>query len=367
MREQIENPDYKLNVLIELGKILVHEHRLDNVLMNMADFAREILSADRCSIFIHDAKRNELWTKIAHGVDEIRIPADKGIAGYAALSKDIQIVVDAYNDFRFNPEIDRVTGYFTKTVLAVPLLNSQDETIGVFQALNKKSGLFTNMDAELLLLISNNTSYALENALLYEKLRDTQTKIVDKLSSAAEFKDNETSAHTKRVGLYSALLAEGYGMRKRDIEIIKLASPMHDAGKIGISDDILKKPSKLDIQEFEDMKKHSLIGYELLYDDDSEILKAAAIIAKDHHEKYNGSGYPYGLESDEISIHGRIVAITDVFDALTSKRPYKEAWEFDKAIDFIKSNRGTHFDPILVDLFLRDIIKVKNIYNELKD
>lgn len=357
----------QLKILLEFGKVINKTKSLDNVLESMAAFARDILDADRCSIFVYDKKNDELISKVSHDIAPIRISAKKGIAGYAALSKDIHIVVDAYNDYRFNPEVDKVTGYLTQTILAVPLLDNQDNTIGVFQALNKKKSVFTNVDAEILLLISNYAASAIENAILYDKIRDTQTKIINKLSSAAEFKDQETSKHTKRVGLYSALLAEKYGLSKEEIYKIELTAPMHDAGKIGIADNIILKPDRLSPEEFETMKTHTQIGYNLLYDEDNDFLGTAAIIALEHHEKYDGSGYPHGKKGEEISIYGRIVAITDVFDALISERPYKVPWSFEEATKLLHKESGIHFDPKLITLFFENIDKIKSIYEELKD
>ncbi|WNY98651.1 HD domain-containing protein [Sulfurospirillum sp. 'SP'] len=363
----MNSAEKQLAILLEFGKVINKTKSLDDVLESMANFARDILQADRCSIFIYDKNKDELWSKIAHEVHPIRITAKRGLAGYAALSKETQIVVDAYNDYRFNREVDKATGYLTHTILSVPLLDNQENTIGVFQALNKKQGIFTNVDAELLLLISNYAASAIENAILYDKLRDTQTKIINKLASAAEFKDQETSKHTKRVGLYSALLAEKYGLSQEDIAKIELAAPMHDAGKIGIADKILLKPDKLSKNEFEMMKTHTQLGHDLLFDEENEYLKAAALIALEHHEKWDGTGYPHGKEGEEISIFGRIVAIADVFDALISVRPYKEPWSFEKAHTLLNENSGTHFDPALIALFNENIEKIRTIYQELKD
>ena len=363
----MNSAEKQLAILLEFGKVINKTKSLDDVLESMANFARDILQADRCSIFIYDKNKDELWSKVAHEVHPIRITAKRGLAGYAALSKETQIVVDAYNDYRFNREVDKATGYLTHTILSVPLLDNQENTIGVFQALNKKQGIFTNVDAELLLLISNYAASAIENAILYDKLRDTQTKIINKLASAAEFKDQETSKHTKRVGLYSALLAEKYGLSQEDIAKIELAAPMHDAGKIGIADKILLKPDKFSKNEFEMMKTHTQLGHDLLFDEENEYLKAAALIALEHHEKWDGTGYPHGKKGEEISIFGRIVAIADVFDALISVRPYKEPWSFEKAHTLLNENSGTHFDPALIALFNENIEKIHTIYQELKD
>lgn len=358
----------KLNILLEFGKQVAKENDLDRLLLLMANFARNLLIADRCSIFLYDEKKEELWTKVAHGINnDIRINAHKGIAGNAALSQENQIIVDAYKDFRFNPDIDKTTGYHTTTILAVPLIDHNDKTIGVFQILNKLDGFFGQEDVELLQLISNYASASIENALLTYKLKQNQFKLINKLSTAAEFKDEDTSNHTKRVGEYAALIAKKLNLNNDDIELLRFTAPMHDAGKIGIADAILLKPGKLTDDEFVIMRTHTTIGYKLLSDDESDFLNTAATIAIDHHEKFDGSGYPNSKIGYDISLFGRIVALTDVFDALTSKRPYKEAWSIEKSLNLIKEEKGKHFDPDVVDVFLDSLDEIEIIYNKYKD
>ncbi|MEF3192320.1 MAG: HD domain-containing protein [Campylobacterales bacterium] len=357
----------QLVALLKLGKQISHETDLDHILIILADTAKDILNADRCSIFLYDKKNNELWTKVAHGVKEIRIPASKGVAGYTFGAKEVQIVVDAYNDFRFYRDVDRITGYVTKTIVAVPLLNSEGEAIGVFQAINKKDGYFSSFDAELLILIGNYASVSLTNALLYRRLRETQNKIITKISSAAEFKDEDTHRHTKRVGLYSETIATATGLPLTTCQMIRLTAPMHDTGKIGIPDHILLKPGRLDEAEMTIMKTHCKIGYDILYDEEDPVLSMAATIAYQHHERYNGTGYPLGLSKEEIAIESRITAIADVFDALISRRPYKEPWPIEKAKELIRSEAGSHFDPHLVAIFLDNFERIEEIVRENRD
>jgi len=356
----------QINVLLDFGILISKEKDLDNLLVIMADYAKTLLDADRCSIFLADHESNELYSKVAHGTDEIRFPMSKGIAGFTVKSKEIQIVVDAYNDFRFNKKIDDETGYITNSIVTVPLINHEDEVIGIFQALNKASGPFTMIDAQTLLLISNYAASAIENTHLYESMKESQEKLILKLSTAAEFKDNETSEHTKRVGLYARLIAQHCGMSDEEVELMHITSPMHDAGKIGIADNILLKPGKLSDTEFETMKKHTLIGYDIL-NDENEMLATAGIIAKQHHEKYDGSGYPQGLKADEINIFARITAIADVFDALTSERPYKKAWSYEDAMQYLKDQSSKHFDPKFIEIFLNEEKSVREIYTTYKD
>lgn len=198
---------------------------------------------------------------------------------------------------------------------------------------------------------------------LHEEIEETQRELVYKLGEIGETRSKETGNHVKRVAQYSKDLAMLYGLNKEDCEILFAASPMHDIGKVGIPDEILKKPGKLTTEEFNIMKSHSTIGYNILKGSQRPVLKAAATIAKEHHEKYDGTGYPKGLKGQEIHIFGRITALADVFDALGSDRYYKKAWEDEKIFNLIKKEKGKHFDPILVDLFINNI----EIFLETRD
>lgn len=200
-----------------------------------------------------------------------------------------------------------------------------------------------------------------------EDLIDREHESLVVLGKTAEFKDPETANHIARVAHYSKLLANRYGLDKATQEIIYYASPFHDIGKVGIKDNILLKPGKLDDDEFDIMKTHAAIGYSILKDAKSKYLKMGALIALTHHEKYNGKGYPKGVSGDNIPIEGRIVAIADVFDALVSIRPYKKAWSFDDALELLKKESGEHFDPELVTLFVENIDDIKSIYNNFQE
>lgn len=203
-----------------------------------------------------------------------------------------------------------------------------------------------------------------------EELRRTQKQVVQRLGRAAEYRDEETGSHILRVSHVAELLAHSLGGRDEECELILHASPMHDIGKIGIPDSILLKPGKLDADEWEIMKRHTTIGANLLDGDDSELLCTAREIALTHHEKWDGSGYPAGLAGRSIPWSGRIVALADVFDALTSKRLYKEAWSVEAAVEVIRENRARHFDPDVVDVFLDQlpsVLEIRGRYSEDRD
>ncbi|MEW6515195.1 MAG: HD domain-containing phosphohydrolase [Pseudomonadota bacterium] len=199
------------------------------------------------------------------------------------------------------------------------------------------------------------------------EIREREREAVFRLARAAEFRDPETGAHIQRMAHYSKLIAAGIGLDAARQELILEAAPMHDVGKLGTPDMILLKPGKLTPEEFAVMKQHATIGWEILRDSSAPTLKTAAEIAWTHHEKFDGSGYPRGLKGEDIPLFGRIVAVADVFDALTSARPYKKAWEFDAAWDFIRENRGSHFDPNCADAFLARRDEVLAIRAQFRD
>jgi putative two-component system response regulator len=199
------------------------------------------------------------------------------------------------------------------------------------------------------------------------EIQETRLQVIRRLGRAAEYRDNETGLHIVRMSQISMVIGRASGMSSRQCDVLLNASPMHDIGKIGIPDNILLKPGKLTDDEWVIMKQHPLIGADILSGDQSELLVMAQLIALAHHEKWDGSGYPSGLSGTNIPVEGRIVAIADVFDALTSERPYKQAWPIEEAVQYIKDNSGKHFDPQLTSYFidnLDEIIEISHRYAE---
>ena len=200
---------------------------------------------------------------------------------------------------------------------------------------------------------------------LKEEIEDTQKEVVFTMGAIGESRSKETGNHVKRVAEYSYLLAILSGVEEKDAQILKLASPMHDIGKVGIPDSILNKPGKLTFEEFEIMKTHAEKGYEMLKGSNRDILKVSAIVAYEHHEKWDGTGYPNALIAKDIHIYGRITAICDVFDALGSDRAYKKAWTLDQILELFREQKGKHFDPDLTDFFfnnLDEFLKIRDTY-----
>lgn len=213
-----------------------------------------------------------------------------------------------------------------------------------------------------------------QNEILEQKVQqrtqiinETRLQVVRRLGRAAEYRDEETGLHIIRMSKMAVVIAKAAGLDDKQCDLLLNAAPMHDVGKIGIPDHILLKPGKFEPEEWEIMKTHAQIGADILFGDDSKLMTMAHDIALSHHEKWNGEGYPYGLEGEAIPLMGRITALADVFDALTSKRPYKKAWTVEKSVELIKEESGQHFDPELVKLFvdnLPEIVAIKDKYAE---
>ena len=246
--------------------------------------------------------------------------------------------------------------------------------IFIYRILTQKEYLekeVENKTQELLEINNNLESEVIkrikEISNLNNEIHNTQKEVVFTMGSIGETRSKETGNHVKRVAQYSKLFALKYGISNEDAELLCDASPMHDIGKVGIEDCILNKPSKFTKEEFYMMQEHSKIGYEMLKYSERPLLKLAAIIALQHHEKWDGTGYPYGLKGEDIDINGRITAISDVFDALGSNRCYKKAWDDEKIFKLFKEEKGKHFDPKLVDIFFNNLDKFLAIRDNLKD
>jgi two-component system response regulator RpfG len=200
-----------------------------------------------------------------------------------------------------------------------------------------------------------------------QEIRTREQETLLRLAKAGEYRDEETGCHILRMARYSSLIAERLGLSEEERHVIETAAPMHDIGKIGTPDHILLKPGKLDAEELAIMRTHARIGYEILKDSPSKYLQMGAVIARGHHEKFDGSGYPDGLTGEAIPLPARIVAVADVFDALTSERPYKRAWSIQDALQYLQTEQGRHFDPSCVQAFLAQLDKVLHIRRQLQD
>ncbi|GAK57815.1 two-component response receiver and regulator protein [Candidatus Vecturithrix granuli] len=269
-----------------------------------------------------------------------------------------------------------LTPFFNYVVETRQSLFSENAYIGYFKTrrdaeyllyLQNQHG-FSEIEADLIKMFAANIAVAFDNLSLNEEIEETQKEAIYTLGEAVESRSEEAGFHVKRVGDFCYLLAQKYGLDQETAKLIRMAAPMHDVGKIGIPDAILNKPGKLTPEEFEIIKTHTTIGYDILKGSKQKILTTAAIIALEHHERWDGFGYPTGLKGEQINILARITKVADVFDALSCKRVYKDAWELNQVLELFREDRGSHFEPTLVSLLLNnlnDFLEVSHIhYNE---
>jgi len=348
--------------LLEVGSAISGEIELDSLLQLIMEKTSHLLHADRSTVFLIDRERKELWSKIAQGLQdqEIRFPMHLGIAGSVATRGEIINIPDAYQDVRFNPEVDKKTGYRTKSILTMPMKNKLGEIIGVFQCLNKKEGVFTKEDERLIEALASQTAIAIENAQLYEEQKKQFNSIIEVLASSIDARDPYTAGHSQRVMEYSLGTAEEMNFSKKRLETLRVASLLHDYGKIGVHDAILRKPGILTEGEYRDIQEHVVKTKEILENlYFSRDLREIPMIAAFHHERIDGTGYPYHLRNGEIPLGGRIMAIADVFDALTSRRPYRNPSSPEEAFALLEAGIGKHYDGEAVAAFKRFFFRKK--------
>ncbi|MEK7448566.1 MAG: HD-GYP domain-containing protein [Planctomycetota bacterium] len=344
-----------MEAILETSKAMMSERDPDRLLNLIVQKATDVLEAERGSIFLADYDTQELWSRVAQAVEiaEIRFHWDKGIAGNVFQKSEIINIKDAYQDSRFNPEIDKKTGYHTRTILCGPLINHKNEVIGALQVLNKKDGVFNDYDESLLTAFSAQAAIAIENAQLYQELELTFKSFLKTMASAIDARDPTTAGHSERVARYSLSLAKAMGFNETEQKAIDYAALLHDIGKIGVRDNVLLKPGRLTPEEYEQMKNHVVKTKEILENMFfSRELREIPHIASSHHEKIDGSGYPTGLKGDNLSRAAKIMAIADVYDALVATdRPYKKAMTSEEALAILEQGKGTHFDQEIVDVF----------------
>lgn len=367
-----EIKDDALLALLQVGRTIAIETNIDSLLTIIAQQIQQALQADRCTVFLLDDETNELWSKVALGLEthEIRFSANKGLAGHVAMSGETVNIKNAYESEYFNKEIDLQTGYKTRNILCMPIRNLSHQIVGVFQVLNKFNGDFTQKDEDLLIAIGSSAGIALENAHLFskqKKLIEEQKKLfssfINTLSASIDARDKITSGHSRRVTMYTGLICEKCRLSEEEKEIIKNASLLHDIGKIGIKDSVLQKEGKLTPEEYEHIKEHVRLTHSIL----SKVyisnnFKNVAKIASSHHEKYDGTGYFKGLKGEQIPLGGRILAVSDVFDAITSKRHYRDKMHIKDALQIMIDGKNKHFDENIVNAFMSisvfDILKI---------
>lgn len=407
------NEKEKLDALANLGIELNRVQDLDIVMEHILTEARRFVNADAGSIYIREkdmlhftyTQNNTLQQRLSEGEKLIystfRIPINKeSIAGYVAAAGKHLNLTDVYSidpgcPYHFSKEFDKKTHYKTQSVLTIPLKNHHDDVIGILQIINAEDAsqkviAFSQDDERMMLHFASIAAVALERAQMTRA-------ILLRMIQMAEMRDpKETGAHVNRVGGYAVELYERWARRRnlnqREVDqgrdILRMAAMLHDVGKIAISDMILKKPGRLDESEFTTMKQHTVLGARLFSDRQSDFDEAAAQVALNHHERWDGNGYPghvdvqsgkakkgyaqsdgrpMGKQGEQIPLYGRIVALADVYDALSSARVYKDAWDESKVLDTIESESKKHFDPELVEIFFSSLDFLRAIQRRYQD
>jgi GAF domain-containing protein/HD superfamily phosphohydrolase YqeK len=356
----------RLQALVEIIGSIGSSLNQDDILQMIITFACQLLNAEAGSLFLVDEKTGDLVLSVANNVTEgnligVRVPAGKGIIGYVVHSGETLLVADTSKDARHYSQVDQASGFETRSILAVPLKArtvvmggeqgvTQEHIIGGLEALNKLEGTFDQEDARLLETFANQTATVLEIARLYTNTSDLLLGVVQALTTAIDAKDPYTEGHSQRVSDYSLVIARELGMSDETINHLRIAGLLHDVGKIGVPDMVLKKPGNLNDGEMAEMKKHPLIGEKIMKPVHNLQNELPAIT--EHHERVDGTGYPKGLSGEGISLIGRIVAVADVFDAATSDRPYHQGQAAEQAFQDLLAGVGTHFDGECVNALI---------------
>lgn len=407
----IKHPETKIGVFQDIYKHIKKEKKLwhgrlrnrrkngkdfyvDILIKPILDLNGEILEFISLSTDITDLQKSKIYFE--NQIHRTNIDLDESVriaTLYKNVLQDSNIIIRIDLDKKIsfvNELFYKILGFEKNDLLGKPYsllgdISSSQEDIDKYFTDSKWIGKISNYSKDGKKLSFNSYIYPLKNKddeiveymeirhditqieSLHKELEETQKEIIYKLGEVAETRSGELGYHVKRVAEYSKLLAKKINLSQEEIRNLFMASPMHDIGKIGIPDSILNKPSSLDEDEWEIMKTHSEIGYDILKNSKREILKTAAIISYSHHEKWNGSGYPLGLEGEQIHIFGRISAIADVFDALGTNRVYKKAWSLEKILAYFNAEKGKHFDPELIDIFMENLDEFLLIRDKYKD
>ncbi len=363
----------RLETLVNLMMQISATLDRDQILNTIIDEAHSLLNAEGTSLFLLDEESNELVLYVSKGsnripVADIRIPADTGIIGYVVKTGEIVRLRDAQQDHRHYDGVDRISGVPTRALLAVPLRTpdivlgrergiSEARIIGGLEAINKFDGEFTEADAQLLRSLAEQAALILHLSNLYSEADELFLSTIRALVAAIDAKDPYTEGHSQRVSEYSVAIAQELRLPPETVHHVRIGALLHDIGKIGVSDVILTKPGRLTAEEYEEVKKHPLIGARII--GQVNLLEAVIPALAQHHERIDGKGYPLGLSGDNIALIARIVAVADVFDALTSDRPYRPAIDLETSLDILRKSAGDHLDARCVEAFLHAYIQGK--------
>ncbi len=351
----MKNEDIVKNLLEAISTINKSLH-VENVLVKTMKHLEKALNVEASSIWEFDEKKRELFFRLVRGeksnaIKFKRLKLGEGVAGEAALTKKFRIINDPMKVKGWKSDFDRISGFKTRNMIVGPLM-IENKVIGVIQLVNKKEREFTEKDIDYLEVVSSPISIALDNAKLYEKQKNMMFNVSLALSLAIEKRDIYTGGHTKRVVEYSMMMAEKIDCTTEEKDKLKMAAILHDIGKISVPDSILNKKERLTDEELKIMKAHPIEGANIIKSMNDDSLKEVVDGIAYHHEKYDGSGYPYGLKGEGIPKVARIISIADSYDAMTTDRPYRKALSKEKTLNEILLNKGKQFDPEMSEIFV---------------
>ena len=354
MSEHLQKNFQQLRTLMEMSALINSTLDSREIRKRAIEAATRLVHAETGSLLLVDQETGDLFFEVALGdtenaLKEIRLPKGQGIAGSVAGSGRPIIIHDVQSDPRFFKTADERSFFKTKSMLCVPVM-TKERTIGVLEAINKNEGLFDEADQEGLCALANQVAVAVENANLYQQLKETFHETAQALAETIEKRDPYTGGHTQRVMRYSVSIGELMGLSGKELEDLKLAAILHDIGKIGVQDCVLLKQGELDDEEALMMKQHTEHGTEILRHVNH--LKDIIPGVRSHHEKYDGSGYPDKLRGDDIPLIARIIAVADTFDAMTTDRPYRKGLSPETAFKELHKQVWKQFDGRAVEYFI---------------
>ena len=354
--ERIEEKVRKLILLSKLGRILNSTLDHEEVSRRAMEAATELMKAEVGSLLLIDEEKQQLYFEVALGdseetVKKITLHMGEGIAGWVAKTGRPLIVNAPGKDPRFFRGVDERTAFRTRNIICVPV-KVKEKVIGVLEAINKKGGKkFNGGDLSLFVSLADQVAIALDNARLYQELEEMFFQTAEALADAIEKRDPYTGGHTQRVTAYSLTIGRHLQLKPSEKKCLKIAAVLHDVGKIGIEDTILRKPEPLNPDEYNTIKGHAKMGAEIL--EHIRQLRNVVPGVKYHHEQMDGSGYPDGLRGENMPIIAKIVAVADTYDAMTTDRPYRRAMTKETAVGELKRCSGIQFDGAVVEAFVK--------------
>lgn len=355
--QELEKKVQELYSLLEAFKKLNSDIAIQDVFENILLQMVQVVGAEAGTLWVLENNQNEIIASAAYGptaseILNIKMAKDEGIVGKVISTCEAHLIEDVSKDPDWASRVDGSSGFMTKSMITVPLI-AKGDAIGALQLLNKKGNIFfTKEDVNLALALANQSALALHNSQMYDDLYKMFMSVIRTLASVLDARDPYTAGHSERVAKYSLWIADRLGLPAEQCDEIYKAALLHDIGKIGISDEVLRKPTRLSKEEYEAMKQHTIIGATILSNMEPKSSMIHAIqTARSHHERLNGTGYPDRLAGDDIPLFARIVGVADTFDAMTTVRPYSKGHTFQEGAAELIRCKGSLFDPAIVDAF----------------